>query len=137
MFKILQKREGGLSAPGCHLTVYPVELPSWLPHDISEALLERFNELLTAELERMLQKYHRQKRGRVDIPSQETSPASSIFNDSCLAFQSNHGPIAFPSASQDVPASSSQSKADKHSTLMDMGILNGFISTLRARFTRK
>ena len=51
--------------PGHHLTAYPVELPSWLPspYDILEALLEGFKEVLTVELERMLQKYQCQEHG--------------------------------------------------------------------------
>jgi hypothetical protein len=137
LFQILQKREEGLCVPNRHLTVYPVELPRWLPHDILETLLQRLKEHLTVELRHMLQKYQRLERGHIRIPSRESSPASSTFGHSFLAFQSNQGPVKFSPLFDDMPATSSQSKADKHLTPMDVGVFNGLISTIRARFTRK
>jgi hypothetical protein len=47
-------RETPISFRGSHSTIYPVELPEWLPYEIVEVLKERFQKHLREAVEIML-----------------------------------------------------------------------------------
>ena len=77
-----QLKGGGLDTRGRHSTVYPVELPPWLPHDVLDALLWRFRELTRTELEKMVQKFNSRGTHHARSPSEESSSAASTSSNS-------------------------------------------------------
>jgi hypothetical protein len=84
--------EIAISFRGSHSTIYPVELPEWLPYEIVEEMKKRFQKHLREEIEIMLdgattkQPVARQRnRGHVpheSVSSITSSNASSNHPDS-------------------------------------------------------
>jgi hypothetical protein len=50
LLAILNENGPQLSFPNCHSTIYPIELPSWLPDGIVEQLTAKFQQHLRNEL---------------------------------------------------------------------------------------
>jgi hypothetical protein len=74
-----------LSLRGHHLTVYPVELPEWLPHDIVTQMMGQFQKYLRDEVTTMLMKDEQKAANRRSHHASHKSESavsvvSTIFN---------------------------------------------------------
>ena len=79
---ILNEDEPLLSFPGCHSTIYPVELPTWLPSHIEDEITKRFRDLLRQELEIMVRGEEEKKRRHTGHASHESESNISVASTS-------------------------------------------------------
>lgn len=85
---ILNEDEPLLSFPGCHSTIYPVELPTWLPSHIEDEITKRFRELLRRELEIMVRGDEERKRGEEERKRRHTRGHASHESESNISVAS-------------------------------------------------
>jgi len=79
---VKEKQHPTISFPSCHSTIYPVELPSWIPPEKVEQLIEHFRGLLQKELEIMMEGGNKAvKKGHVPHESESNISVGSSNRD--------------------------------------------------------
>ena len=82
---------------GHHSTVYPVELPSWLPDDTVQEMLDRFTNFLSREITTMIAEDRiAQKQGHLRTTSLESNSGLSVASDDSDQFDLAKGIDAPP-----------------------------------------
>lgn len=67
---------------GRHSTLYPVELPCWLPGDVLEAILREFREFAQVQVQTMIERFRGPEQSRlVRSPSRESTSATSTHSN--------------------------------------------------------
>ena len=78
---VLSGGSDDLNVRGCHPTVFPVQLPSWLPRNIMENMVAKFENRLLQEITSMKHEPRTAKGSHSRHPSKQSISGLSIASD--------------------------------------------------------